>query len=132
MYRTGDLVVQRHDGTFEYIGRRDSQIKSRGYRIELGEIEAALHASDQVVEAVVVAVPDAQITNRLVAYVVLSTNGDPAAVRAACAARVPPYMVPERFEIIEAMPKTSTGKIDRQKLASGSSGDRADTTQRST
>jgi amino acid adenylation domain-containing protein len=120
-YRTGDLVVQRPDGAFEYVGRRDAQIKSRGYRIELGDIEAALHASDEVLEAVVVAVPDDDITNRLVAYVVLSSGADAAAVRSACAARLPPYMVPERVEVVGSLPRTSTGKIDRQELASTAS-----------
>ena len=131
VYRTGDLVVQRQDGAFEYVGRRDAQIKSRGYRIELGEIEAALHSSEHVIEAVVVAVPDEEITNRLVAYVVLSSNADAAAVRTECATRVPPYMVPEQFEIIESMPRTSTGKIDRETLAGAgtkSSGQRGEST----
>ena len=119
-YRTGDLVRQAHDGNLEFIGRRDSQIKTRGYRVELGEIEAALDALDIVVECAVLAVPDETVTNRLKAYVVTCEPVTGAALAGACAERLPRYMIPEEFEFCSALPKSSTGKIDRRQLQLGS------------
>jgi amino acid adenylation domain-containing protein len=116
MYRTGDLVRVGEDGDFRFLGRRDAQIKSRGYRIELGEIEAALYAHSRVAECAVTAVPDDVVTNRILAYVVLRDDVDAAELARFCAERLPRYMVPERFEFRESLPKTSTGKIDRRAL----------------
>lgn len=116
VYRTGDLVQPQADGNFRFIGRRDAQIKSRGYRIELGDIEAALHAHPAVVEAVVVAVPDELVTNRIKAYVVSRDELSRGDLAAFCAKRIPQYMIPEDFEFREALPKTSTGKVDRRAL----------------
>jgi len=118
-YRTGDLVREGPDGNFDFIGRRDAQIKTRGYRVELGEIEAALDALEQIVECAVVAVPDETITNRLKAYVVSSRPVSAAELAGACRARLPRYMIPEEFEFREALPKSSTGKIDRRALQAG-------------
>ena len=121
-YRTGDLVRLRTDGDYDFLGRRDNQIKSRGYRIELGEIEAVLLAHAEVREAAVVAIPDEEIGARLRAFVT-SDNGTTlthAALTEHCASRLPQYMIPERIDLREMLPKTSTGKIDRVKLASGS------------
>jgi acyl-coenzyme A synthetase/AMP-(fatty) acid ligase len=120
-YRTGDLVKLRPDGDYDFFGRRDNQIKSRGYRIELGEIEAVLLAHDGVREAAVIAIPDEEIGARLRGYVA-AHNGVPLAVAELtehCAAKLPHYMIPERIEVCETLPKTSTGKVDRVRLAAG-------------
>jgi amino acid adenylation domain-containing protein len=117
VYRTGDLVRQEADGNFLFLGRRDAQIKSRGYRIELGDIEAALYAHPSVVECAVAAVPDDVVTNRIMAYVVARGELDRSELARFCAERLPRYMIPETFEFREALPKTSTGKVDRRSLA---------------
>jgi L-proline---[L-prolyl-carrier protein] ligase len=119
VYRTGDLVRLRPDGDYDFFGRRDSQIKSRGYRIELGEIESVLLAHAGVREAALVAVPDDEIGARLHAFVA-AHNGSPLSVTELhehCASRLPHYMIPQRIELRESLPKTSTGKIDRVRLA---------------
>jgi amino acid adenylation domain-containing protein len=118
VYRTGDLVIEREDGNYELLGRRDTQIKSRGYRIELGEIESTLYAHPEVVECAVVALPDEMITHRLKAFVLARETLKEADLRSFCAKRLPTYMIPEQFEFRRSLPKTSTGKIDRQSLVS--------------
>lgn len=117
-YRTGDLVRQRADGELEFLGRRDHQVKTRGYRVELGEIETRLAAHASVDEAVVVAVPDDEITNRLKAAVVLAAGAAVTAdaLKQHCAATLPRYMVPETIEFHAHLPRTSSGKIDRRAL----------------
>jgi acyl-coenzyme A synthetase/AMP-(fatty) acid ligase len=117
IYRTGDLVRWAEDGNFHLLGRRDHQIKSRGYRIELGEIETALYAHSAVVECAVIAVADELITNRIKAYVALRDGIETEDLVRFCADRIPKYMIPESFEVLERLPKTSTGKIDRQALS---------------
>ncbi len=112
-YRTGDLVILGDDGDYRFVGRRDNQVKTRGYRVELGDVEAAITANPDVVDCAVVAVPDEAVSNRLVAYVV---SAAPDALATDLAGRVPKYMVPERFEVVPGLPKTSTGKIDRARL----------------
>jgi len=118
-YRTGDIVVRTEGGDFVYKGRRDHMVKSRGYRIELGEIETALHAHPDIAEAVVVPVPDEEITHRLHAIVVpqARTEIKQSDLRDFCRSRLPTYMVPHEIDIRRALPKTSTGKIDRSALA---------------
>ncbi|WP_109442878.1 non-ribosomal peptide synthetase, partial [Azospirillum sp. TSH100] len=117
LYRTGDLARWREDGTVEFLGRRDHQVKLRGFRIELGEIEAHLAAEPGVREAVVVAQETDGVT-RLVGYLVPSPGAkpDPAAVTAALAARLPAHMVPARLMVLDAIPVTPTGKLDRAAL----------------
>jgi amino acid adenylation domain-containing protein len=119
VYRTGDLVTLDQSGEYVFLGRRDSQVKSRGYRIELGDIEAALYAHPAVTEAAVVAIHDDDVGSRLRAFVVLRAGAalTPAALQAHCARLVPRYMVPERIEIRPELPRTSTGKTDRTRLA---------------
>lgn len=119
--RTGDLVTLGQDGDYLFLGRRDQMVKSRGYRIELGEIEATLYSHPDVREAAVVAVPDEEITNRLLAFVVPGEADGLTAedVLRHCTDRLPRYMVPESVEFRKTLPKTSTGKIDRRALASG-------------
>jgi amino acid adenylation domain-containing protein len=116
VYRTGDLVQEEPDGSYRFLGRRDEQIKSRGYRIELGDVEAALYGHPAVAECAVVAVPDELITNRLEAYVVLREEVSKGDLLASCAERVPSYMVPGELKFAEALPRTSTGKVDRRAL----------------
>jgi amino acid adenylation domain-containing protein len=116
IYRTGDLVAELPDGNLRFLGRRDAQIKSRGYRIELGDIESALNAHAEVVECAVVAIPDDLLGNRIRGHVVLRTAVDSQALAAFCADRLPAYMVPESFVLHEGLPRTTTGKIDRQAL----------------
>jgi amino acid adenylation domain-containing protein len=118
-YRTGDLVRLRGDNDYDFLGRRDNQIKSRGYRIELGEIEAVLLAHADVREAAVLAIPDEEIGARLRALVALHNGAalTSAVLTEHCASRLPQYMIPERIDLRETLPKTSTGKIDRVKLA---------------
>lgn len=114
-YRTGDLVQRDPGGDWLLLGRRDAQIKSRGYRIELGEIEAAINQHPAVVECAVVAVPDDVVTNRIKAFVSPSSV-DEKDVQRFCLDRLPRYMVPEVWKLLDELPKTSTGKIARNAL----------------
>ncbi|MBW4717938.1 non-ribosomal peptide synthetase [Saccharothrix obliqua] len=113
LYATGDLVRHRPDGTLEFLGRADHQVKVRGFRIELGEVEAALLASDEVREAVV-ALRDA----RLVAYLVPARRSADlwARLRADLALRLPDYMLPAAAVLLDAFPLTPNGKVDRAAL----------------
>jgi acyl-coenzyme A synthetase/AMP-(fatty) acid ligase len=123
IYRTGDLVSLREDGNYNFLGRRDSMIKSRGYRIELGEIESALLSHPGVREAAAVAIPDEIVGNRIKAVISAHTTHNLQAVELQhyCAAKIPKYMIPEHIEFRESLPKTSTGKIDRVQLGLGTS-----------
>ncbi len=118
MYRTGDQVRRRRDGQIEYEGRLDQQVKVRGFRIELGEVEAVLTSHPQLKEATAAAVPDPQGDLRLVGYVVprageLPTSGD---LRAFVGERLPNFMVPTAFVMLEQLPLTPNGKLDRKAL----------------
>lgn len=115
-YRTGDLVCELPDGGYEFLGRIDTQVKSRGYRIELGEIEMALHAHPDVMEAAVVAMADEVVGSRLYAFAAVRRDITSRELRDFCADRLPLYMLPERVDIIDVLPRTSTGKVDRQTL----------------
>ncbi len=119
VYRTGDRVSLDRSGNWLYHGRRDHMVKSRGYRIELGDIESALYAHPAVAEAAAVAIPDEEIGSRIKAFVVPRSGSDldAAAVQRHCAERLPRYMVPEFVELLPALPKTSSGKVDRARLA---------------
>ncbi|MFI1332590.1 amino acid adenylation domain-containing protein [Streptomyces sp. NPDC020845] len=114
MYRTGDRVVRRADGRLEFLERRDHQVKIRGHRIELGEIEAVLRTVPQVTDAVVNVAKDTRGEGRLVGY--LAGTADPAAARASVAERLPEYMVPSAFVLLDALPLTANGKVDRKAL----------------
>jgi acyl-CoA synthetase (AMP-forming)/AMP-acid ligase II len=118
IYRTGDLVRQGDNGNLIFLGRRDNQIKSRGYRIELGEIETVLYRHPKVEEAAVIAVPDEEIGSRIQAIVV-GREGDGIGrgeLEAFCSQHIPKYMIPCQIEFRSALPKTSTGKVDRARL----------------
>ena len=118
-YCTGDRVRLQPDGDYEFLGRRDHMVKIRGFRVDTGEVEAALAAHPGTLEAVVVAIPDEQSGNRLAASVVARSGStvEVKELRAFCAERLPVYMVPEFIEVIDAMPRTSTGKADRSTLS---------------
>ncbi|WP_454866201.1 amino acid adenylation domain-containing protein [Pseudomonas umsongensis] len=120
LYRSGDLARQRADGSIDYLGRIDQQVKIRGFRIELGEIEAAVLAQPGVRQAVIsVHVDDGG--PQLCAYVVAElTSNDPIAwrdtLRAALSVDLPDYMVPRHWLLLDALPLTSNGKLDRKAL----------------
>jgi len=118
-YKTGDIVTLDADGNYIYLGREDGMIKTRGYRVELGEIEAILYGHPAVKEVAVLPVPDDVLSNRLRAVIspyegVELTREE---VLAFCNQQLPHYMVPDVIEFREALPKTSTGKTDRIRLA---------------
>jgi amino acid adenylation domain-containing protein len=116
MYRTGDLVRWRGDGNLEFIGRADQQVKLRGFRIELGEIEAALRSQPGVQEAVVV-VEEGE-SKRLLGYVVVETGGQIEAneLRQRLRQSLPDYMIPAAFVVLDKLPLTANGKVDRRAL----------------
>jgi amino acid adenylation domain-containing protein len=117
MYRTGDLVRAGDDGVLEYVGRSDDQIKIRGYRIEPGEVEAALSRLDGVARCVVAARGDTPGERRLVGYVVPAADGlDPARLRRQAAGALPAHMVPSAIVVLNHLPVTVTGKVDRDAL----------------
>ncbi|KEO82533.1 non-ribosomal peptide synthetase [Tumebacillus flagellatus] len=119
MYRTGDLVRQLPSGDLEFLGRLDHQVKLRGFRIELGEIEAVLQNHERVQHTVVLAREDFQGQKRLVAYVVAEKGSLPPSaqeLRRHLEARVPAYMVPSAFVVMEVFPLTPNGKVDRNAL----------------
>ncbi|PIE25756.1 MAG: non-ribosomal peptide synthetase [Micrococcales bacterium] len=117
LYRTGDLARYRPDGTIEFLGRLDHQVKVRGFRVELGEIEAALAAHPQVHDAVVVA-RGAEGQQRLVAYLVGDGAAEPSsgAVREHLNQTLPEYMVPAAFVTLDRLPLNPSGKVDRLAL----------------
>ncbi len=118
VYRTGDLVEIDRRNDYLFVGRKDHMVKSRGYRIELSEIEAVLHSHALVRQAVVLAVPDSLIGNRIVAHVgVLDGTGlSKADLDQFCSNVLPKYMIPEVIFFHDALPLSSSGKIDRKQL----------------
>jgi amino acid adenylation domain-containing protein len=120
-YRTGDLVRLRPDGELEFLGRIDHQVKVRGFRIELGEIEEALRRHPAVRECVLLARGDGPDSRRLMAYVAGSAL-EPAALHDFLSARLPDYMVPSAFVILDMLPLTPNGKVDRKALPTAESG----------
>ncbi|HEX2130785.1 MAG TPA: amino acid adenylation domain-containing protein [Actinophytocola sp.] len=119
MYRTGDLVRRRPDGRLEYLGRADDQVKVRGYRIEPGEVEAVLCGHPDLAQAAVVVRADRPGQERLVGYVVPAAGRvapEPAALRGYLAERLPDYLVPPAYVVLDRLPRTTSGKLDRAAL----------------
>ncbi len=119
LYKTGDQARYLPNGEIEYIGRIDYQVKVRGFRIELGEIEALIHQYPAVQETVVVVGEDSGDSKRLVAYVVPQTEQTltVSKLRDFLESKLPSYMIPGTFVIIEALPLTPNGKVDRKALS---------------
>ncbi|MEW2813268.1 amino acid adenylation domain-containing protein, partial [Streptomyces massasporeus] len=118
VYRTGDLVRWLPSGVLEFLGRIDDQVKVRGMRIELGEIESQLVAHEDVASAVVTVREDSPGDKRLIAYVVPrgGTRTETSALRRWCVDRLPEYMLPAGFVVLEKLPSTPNGKVDRRSL----------------
>ncbi|GGN03906.1 hypothetical protein GCM10011609_48810 [Lentzea pudingi] len=118
MYRTGDLVRRRADGNLEYLGRADDQVKVRGFRVELGEVETALRRHPGVERAAAAVRPDAAGTARLVGYLVPAAAGvpEPAELRAFLADSLPGPSVPTAFVVLDELPHTPSGTVDRRSL----------------
>ena len=117
-YRTGDVVREEADGLYEFVGRRDRMVKRRGYRVELGEIEAALYQHPAVSEAAVVALPHEMDSVRIRAFLAWSAESRPSLIeiKKFCSENLPLYMIPDQFSFESSLPKTSTDKVDYQKL----------------
>ncbi|MFO0384365.1 MAG: amino acid adenylation domain-containing protein [Pirellula sp.] len=118
MYKTGDLCRWRDDGNLEYLGRLDDQVKLRGFRIELGEIESAINEYERVARSVVILREDRPNDKRLVAYCVPKSDKsfDLSELRAQLGKRLPDYMQPSAFVILETLPVSPNGKLDRKRL----------------
>ena len=118
-YRTGDLVCDDGAGCFQFHGRRDRMVKKRGYRIELGEIESALYRHDGVDRAGVVAQAD-DVGVSIAAFVALKPDQKKSiiAMKRHCMSYLPAYMIPDTFTFLDDLPRTSTDKVDYQRLRS--------------
>lgn len=118
LYRTGDLVRYRADGAIEFLGRKDRQVKIRGFRVEVGEIESTLNQHPEIREAIVVAREMPPGEKRLVAYVVSHQQPEPSIqnLRSFLKDRLPEYMMPATFVVLDALPLTPNGKVDYQIL----------------
>lgn len=118
IYRTGDLVRFNKDGDLEFHGRRDNMIKSRGYRIELIEIELVLYGHPAIKEVAVLGVPNDKIGNSIQALIVLKDDYSVSEqeLKLFCSRKLPRYMIPETITFKNSIPKTSTGKVDRESL----------------
>src|SRR6185312_7233403 len=130
LYRTGDEGRYLEDGTIEYLGRRDQQVKVRGYRIELGEIEAVLESHEAVRQAIVTVREEQQLVGYVVGAEGESWLGSEreagAELRAFLQERLPEYMVPQRWVVLDHLPLTANGKIDRERLPGPSAVDVSD------
>lgn len=117
-YRTGDLVVMDVNGDYRYKGRRDRMVKKRGYRVELGEIEATLYRHPDIKEVAVIATQDDGVGMQVTAFLSTKSGGKLSliALKKFCADQVPLYMVPDSFSFLDSLPKTSTDKVDYQRL----------------
>ncbi|MFJ5548010.1 amino acid adenylation domain-containing protein [Streptomyces sp. NPDC093225] len=118
MYRSGDIVKWAGDGLLDFVGRADGQVKVRGFRIELGEVEAALAKDPALVQVAAVVREDRPGDRRLTGYLVPAqgTAVDTAAIRESLAAALPEYMIPSAFVVLDALPQTPNGKLDRKAL----------------
>ncbi|MEH2193603.1 MAG: amino acid adenylation domain-containing protein [Nostoc sp.] len=118
LYKTGDLVRYLNNGELEYLGRSDNQVKIRGFRIELGEIEAAIAQHPSVQQAAVIVRNHAQGGDYLVAYVVTTEQNLIPSLQSYLKENLPDYMIPSALAILDALPLTPSGKVDRRSLLS--------------
>ncbi|MBD0373581.1 MAG: AMP-binding protein, partial [Pyrinomonadaceae bacterium] len=117
LYRTGDVARYLPDGKIEYVGRMDEQVKVRGYRVELGEINSALKEHPHVLDACVIAREgEAANERRLVAYVVTGAALTTGELREFLSRKLPSYMLPSAFVMLDKLPLTAHGKVDHQNL----------------
>ena len=119
MYRTGDQVRLRPAGDIEFLGRLDTQVKVRGFRIELAQVEVALRQHAAIQQAVAVVLNDTSGANTLAAYCVLNAGMDASAseLQAFLRERLPAYMTPQRYKMVDSLPLTPNGKVDRNALS---------------
>jgi amino acid adenylation domain-containing protein len=117
-YKTGDIVKETETGDLVFLGRRDRMVKRRGYRVELGEIEAALHRHPSIPEAAVVSRQNADGEVEIYAFHAWAETAAPSLIKLKqfCSQHLPLYMMPDRFRAVDALPKTSTDKVDYQRL----------------
>ena len=117
-YRTGDLVRVADDGNYEFLGRKDRQIKTRGYRVELDEVEIALLSHTSVEEAAIYPLPDEEIGNLIRGAVILRVGEELkiSALMKHLMTRIPPYALPAQIDLVDQFPRTTSGKIDRRAL----------------
>ena len=113
-YNTGDVVQWDAAEGYSYVGRRDRMVKRRGYRIELGEIERALDQHSRVSEVAVVSAPGQDAQVKIIAFLACTPGGSPSIVelKTFCGDKLPAYMSPDRFVVLERLPRTSADKID--------------------
>ncbi|HEY9404501.1 MAG TPA: amino acid adenylation domain-containing protein [Pyrinomonadaceae bacterium] len=116
LYKTGDLARYLPDGNIDFLGRMDDQVKVRGYRVELGEVEAALDAHPSVGRCVVVSSKDSGGENRLIAYLVAEDAPTTESLRSFLGERLPQHMIPSLFVVMDELPLTHNGKVDRRQL----------------
>lgn len=118
VYKTGDIVTIDDKGNYVYIGRNDNIVKCRGSRVDIGDIESTLYKFPGVAQAAVAAIPDDEIGNRLIGFIIPEADRIvlPDDLKAFCAQKIPRYMVPETIILSISFPRTSTGKIDRHEL----------------
>jgi len=116
LYKTGDLVRHLSDGNLEYLGRHDEQVKIRGFRVELGEIAAVITQHPDVQDSVVITVNDAEENQRLIAYVVTDKQHIATQLLPYLQQKLPSYMLPSAFVVLDALPLTPNGKVDKRSL----------------
>lgn len=117
-YKTGDIVIQDDDGNYHYVSRRDRMVKKRGYRVELGEIEAGLYKHPDVKEAAAIAIASEENGVQIKAFLSFKDEKHPSRIelKRFCAENMLSYMIPDYFSFLDDLPKTSTNKIDYQRL----------------
>ncbi|MBN3958493.1 non-ribosomal peptide synthetase [Nostoc sp. NMS8] len=116
LYKTGDFVRHLNDGNLEYLGRQDEQVKIRGFRVELSEIATAIAQHPDVQESVVIASDDAQQNQRLIAYIVTEKQDIAVQLLPDLQQKLPNYMLPSAFVVLDALPLTPNGKVDKCSL----------------
>ncbi|NBD32904.1 MAG: AMP-binding protein, partial [Cyanobacteria bacterium] len=116
LYKTGDLARYLPDGNLQYLGRKDNQVKVRGFRIELGEIEAILAQHSAIIEAAVTVKSNDSGTSRLFAYIVPKTDVTNEELKQFLSQKLPNYSIPSGFIVLDSLPLTPSGKVDRRSL----------------